>query len=93
MQSGQSPMQKKPKQIKLLPKLGDQPMVNRVEEEYRVNWKEELERRANPGGSMYKFFSSMWDERAEIDTEFLEAYKYITEKLNKIEKWESTLDK
>ena len=68
-------------------------MVNRVEEEYRVNWKEELERRANPGGSMYKFFSSMWDERAEIDAEFIEAYKYITEKLNKTEKWENVLDK
>ena len=68
-------------------------MATRVEEEYRVNWKEELERRANPGGSMYKFFSSMWDERAEIDAEFLEAYKFITERLDKLEKWEVDLGK
>ena len=68
-------------------------MATRVEEEYRVNWKEELERRANPGGSMYKFFSSMWDERAEIDAEFLEAYKFISERLDKLEKWEVDLGK
>ena len=42
---------------------------------------------------MYKFFSSMWDERAEIDAEFIAAYKYISEKLNKLEKWEIALEK
>ena len=68
------------------------PTVMKVEEEYRANWKEELERRANPGGSMYKFFSNMWEERADIDFEFIAAYKFITEKLNKIEKWEEALE-
>ena len=86
-------MQKKPKQVKLLPKLGDDPMAVLVEEEYRVNWKEELERRANPGGSMYKFFSSMWDERAEIDAEFLIVFELLTKKLDKLEKWEVSLEK
>ena len=42
---------------------------------------------------MYKFFSSMWDERAEIDQDFIEAYRFLTEKLNKIEKWEVELEK
>jgi hypothetical protein len=68
-------------------------MRDRVEEEYRVNWKEEQERRQNPGSSMYKFFSSMWDERAEIDHDFIEAYRFLTERLNKIEKWEVELEK
>ena len=86
-------MQKKPKQVKLLPKLGDDPMAVLVEEEYRVNWKEELERRANPGGSMYKFFSSMWDERDEIDAEFLIVFELLTKKLDKLEKWEVSLEK
>ena len=91
-QSGQGPTQKKPKKVYILPMLGDQPLTERVEEEYRVNWKEEQERRANPGGSMFKFFSSMWDERAELDAEFVAAYKFITEKLNKLEKWEKDLE-
>ena len=86
-------MQKKPKQVKPLQKLGDQPMAARVEEEYRVNWKEELERRENPSSGMYKFFTSMWDERAEIDAEFIAAYRFLTEKLNKLEKWEKDLEK
>ena len=60
----------------------------RVEEEYRENWKEELERRDNPGGSMYKFFTSMWDERAEIDYEYLLVHELISEKLDKFEQWE-----
>ena len=34
----------------------------------------------------------MWEERAEIDYEFIAAYKFITEKLNKIEKWEEALE-
>ena len=42
---------------------------------------------------MYKFFSSMWDERAEIDQEYLLVHKFISEKLDKLEKWESTLEK
>ena len=41
---------------------------------------------------MYKFFSSMWDERAEIDTEYLLVHEYISEKLNKREIWEDTLE-
>ena len=41
---------------------------------------------------MYKFFSSMWDERAEIDTEYLLAHQMISDKLNKLEKWEDTLE-
>ena len=41
---------------------------------------------------MYKFFSNMWEERADIDFEFIAAYKFITEKLNKIEKWEEALE-
>ena len=41
---------------------------------------------------MYKFFSSMWDERAEIDTEYLLAHQMISDKLNKLEKWEETLE-
>jgi len=35
----------------------------------------------------------MWDERAEIDHEFIETYRFLTEKLNKIEKWEVELEK
>jgi len=68
-------------------------MRDRVEEEYRVNWKEELERRKNPGSGMYKFFSNMYDERAEIDHDFIVVYRFLTEKLNKIEKWEVELEK
>ena len=41
---------------------------------------------------MYKFFSSMWDERAEIDTEYLLVHQLISDKLDKIEKWEETLE-
>ena len=41
---------------------------------------------------MYKFFSSMWDERAEIDTEYLLVHEYISEKLNKREIWEDNLE-
>ena len=41
---------------------------------------------------MYKFFSSMWDERAEIDTEYLLVHEYISEKLDKREVWEEALE-
>jgi len=34
----------------------------------------------------------MWDERAEIDVEFIRAFQYITEKLNKLEQWEQALE-
>ena len=34
----------------------------------------------------------MWDERAEIDQEYLLVNKFISEKLDKLEKWESELE-
>ena len=41
---------------------------------------------------MYKFFTSMWDERAEIDYEYLLVHELISEKLDKFEQWETTLE-
>ena len=61
--------------------IGDDALETSVSEEYMNNTREDLERRkvANQGSFFSRMFDFSYEERAEVDTDFITAYQYVSD--------------